>query len=166
MRGKRNTDRNTRKFISIPDTQKWEQIDELMAMKKYEKSFNKVINEALDYGLPLLLKESKGEVTYESEEEKYDEKQVEMYYKLDELLMEIVNLLEEVIVNEIINKSMVSSLFNERVRELRDTSTSGKILAEGLLRDTPKYLENYERSELRRLRAKRQEKENKYKQNT
>ena len=40
MRGKRNTDRNTRKFISIPDTQKWEQIDELMAMKKYEKSFN------------------------------------------------------------------------------------------------------------------------------
>lgn len=166
MRGKRNTDRNTRKFISIPDTQKWEQIDELMAMKKYEKSFNKVINEALDYGLPLLLKESKGEVTYESETEKYDEKQVEMYYKLDELLMEIVNLLEEVIVNEIINKSILSSLFNERVRELGDTSTSGKILLEGLLRDTPKYLENYERSELRRLRAKRQEKENKCKQNT
>ena len=48
MRGKRNTDRNTRKFISIPDTQKWEQIDELMAKPKYEKSFNKVINEALD----------------------------------------------------------------------------------------------------------------------
>ena len=166
MRGKRNTDRNTRKFISIPDTQKWEQIDELMAMKKYEKSFNKVINEALDYGLSLLLKESKGEVTYESETEKYDEKQVKMYYKLDELLMEIVNLLEEVIVNEIINKSILSSLFNERVRELGDTSTSGKILAEGLLRDTPKYLENYERAELRRLRAKRREKENKGKQNT
>ena len=166
MRGKRNTDRNTRKFISIPDTQKWEQIDELMAMKKYEKSFNKVINEALDYGLPLLLKEAKGEVTYESEPENYDEKQVEMYYRLDELLMEIVNLLEEVIVNEIINKSILCSLFNERVRELGDTSTSGKILSGGLLRDTPKYLENYERSELRRLRAKRQEKENKCKQNT
>ena len=60
-------------------------------------SFNKDINEALDYGLPLLLKETKGEeVTYESEEEKHDEKQVEMYYKLDELLMEVVNLLEEV----------------------------------------------------------------------
>ncbi len=166
MRGKRNTDRNTRKFISIPDTQKWEQIDELMAMPKYEKSFNKVINEALDYGLPLRLKEAKGEVTYESETEKYDEKQVEMYYRLDELLMEIVNLLEEVILSEIINKSLLCSLFNERVRELGDISTSGKMLAEGLLRDTPKYLENYERAELRRLRAKRQEKENKGKQNT
>lgn len=120
----------------------------------------------LDYGLPLLLKEAKGEVTYESETEKYDEKQVEMYYKLDELLMEIVNLLEEVITNEIINKSILCSLFNERVRELGDTSTSGKILSDGFLRDTPKYLENYERTELRRLRAKRQEKENKCKQNT
>ena len=130
-------------------------------------SFNKDINEALDYGLPLLLKETKGEeVTYESEEEKYDEKQVEMYYKLDELLMEVVNLLEEVIVSEIINKSLLCSLFNERVRELGDTSTSGKMLSQGLLRDTPKYLENYERAELRRLRAKRQEKENKCKQNT
>ena len=86
MRGERNTDKNTRKFISISDMEKWEQIDELMSMPKYEKSFNKVINEVLDYGLPLLLKEAKGEVTYESEEEKYDEKQVEMYYRLDELL--------------------------------------------------------------------------------
>ena len=91
MRGERNTDRNTRKFISIPDTQKWEQIDELMSMAKYEKSFNKVINEALDYALPLLLKSEKGEVTYESETEKYDEKQLDLYYRLDELLMEIVN---------------------------------------------------------------------------
>ena len=155
MRGKRNTDKNTRKFISIPDMQKWEQIDELMSMPKYEKSFNKVINEALDYGLPLLLKSEKGEVTYESETVKYDEKQVEMYYRLDELLMEIVNLLEEVILSEIINKSILCSLFNERVRELGDISTSGKMLAEGLLRDTPKYLENYERAELRKLSAKR-----------
>ena len=83
MRGERNTNKNTRKFISISDMGKWERIDELMSMPKYEKSFNKVINEALDYGLPLLLKEAKGEVTYESEEEKYDEKQVEMYYKLE-----------------------------------------------------------------------------------
>ena len=125
-------------------------------MAKYEKSFNKVINEALDYGLPLLLKEAKGEeVTYESEEEKYDEKQVEMYYKLDELLMEVVNLLEEIIVSEIINKSLLCSLFNERVKELSETSIGGKLLKEGLLRDTPEYLENYERRGLRELTQKR-----------
>ena len=155
MRGERNRDRNTRKFISIPDMQKWEQIDELMSMPKYEKSFNKVINEALDYGLPLLLKSEKGEVTYESETEKYDEKQLDLYYRLDELLMEIVNLLEEIVLNGTITKSLVCSLFNERVKELSETSIGGKLLKEGLLRDTPEYLENYERRGLRELTQKR-----------
>ena len=155
MRGERNTDRNTRKFISIPDTQKWEQIDELMSMAKYEKSFNKVVNEALNYGLPLLLKTEKGEVTDESETEKYEEKQLDLYYRLDEFLMEIVNLLEEIVLNETITKSLVCSLFNERVRELSETLTGGKLLKEGLLRDTPEYLENYERRGLRELMQKR-----------
>ena len=82
-----------------------------------KKLYNKVINEALDYGLPLLLKEAKGEVTYESEEEKYDEKQVEMYYRLDELLMEIVGLLEEVILSEIINKSLLCSSTEDTIED-------------------------------------------------
>ena len=40
MRGTRNTDRNTRKFISIPDMEKWEDIretQELEAIKQLEK---------------------------------------------------------------------------------------------------------------------------------
>ena len=155
MRGERNTNKNTRKFISISDMEKWEQIDELMSMPKYEKSFNKVINEALDYGLPLLLKAEKSEVTYESEEEKYNEKQVEMYYRLDELLMEIVGLVEEVLLNETMCKSMISSLFNEKVQELGEKSTNGRMLKEGDFRDTPEYLESYERRSLRELMQKR-----------
>ena len=155
MRGERNTDKNTRKFISISDMEKWEQIDELMSMPKYEKSFNKVINEALDYGLPLLLKEAKGEVTYESEEEKYNEKQLEMYYRLDELLMEIVGLVEEVVLSETMCKSMVCSLFNEKVQELGKETTNGRKLKEGDFRDTPEYLESYERRELRELNERK-----------
>ena len=160
MRGERNKDRTTRKFISIPDTQTWEQIDELMSMPKYEKSFNRVINEALDYGLPLLLKAEKGEVTYQNEEARYNEKQVKIYYRLDELLTELVTLMEEVVLNETINKSLTCSLFNERARELESKFTSGKMLAEGLLRDTPKYLENYERYALQEITQKRKLKMN------
>ncbi len=154
MRGERNRDRNTRKFISIPDMQKWEQIDELMSMPKYEKSFNKVINEALDYGLPLLLKSEKGEVTYESETEKYDEKQLDLYYRLDELIMEIVYLMEEFVVNETICKSLLCSLFNERVIALKNTA-NGELLKKGELRDTPEYLEGYERFAIKKLTKRR-----------
>ena len=159
MRGERNTDKNTRKFISISDMEKWEQIDELMSMPKYEKSFNKVINDALDYGLPLLLKAEKGEVTYESEKEKYDEKKVEMYYRLDKLIMEIVGLVEEVVLNETMCKSMVCSLFNEKVQELGEKTTNGRMLKEGDFRDIPEYLESYEKRSLRELMQKRRKKE-------
>lgn len=62
MRGERNTDRNVRKFITITDELKWEYIDRIMQRGEYKKSFNKVINDALDYGLPELLKVSYGEI--------------------------------------------------------------------------------------------------------
>ena len=52
----KNTDKKTRKFISIPDMEKWALIDKLVELPKYEKSFNKIINDALDYGLPMLIK--------------------------------------------------------------------------------------------------------------
>ena len=154
MRGERNTDKNTRKFISIPDMQKWEQIDELMSMKKYAKSFNKVINEALDYGLPLLIKAEKGEVSYESETEKYNEKQLDLYYRLDEIIMEMVGLMQEVVVNETICKSLACSLFNEKVIETENTE-NGKLLAQGEFRDTPEYLEGYERYAIKELTQRR-----------
>ena len=58
----KNTDKKTRKFISIPDMEKWELIDKLAELPKYEKSFNKIINDALDYGLPLLIKAEFGDI--------------------------------------------------------------------------------------------------------
>ena len=56
MRGKRNTDRSVRKFITIRDTELWEKIDKIMEEPKYAKSFNKVINDALYFGLDELMR--------------------------------------------------------------------------------------------------------------
>ena len=158
MRGERNTDKNTRKFISIPDMDKWEQIGEIMQNPKYEKSFNKVINEALDYGLPLLLKEVRGEISYQPiEEEKYNEKELELYYGLDEIIMTMVELTQEMVLSETICKSLLCSLFNQKVKELDKKTLMGKMLAAGEFRDTPEYLEGYERREIRKLNAKKLE---------
>ena len=65
MRGTRNTDRSVRKFITIKDELKWEYIDRIMQLDRYKKSFNKVVNDALDYGLPQLLKAEYGEIEEE-----------------------------------------------------------------------------------------------------
>lgn len=55
MRGTRNTDRNIRKFITIRDMDLWDKIDQIMTLPEYKNSFNKVINDALFFGLDLLI---------------------------------------------------------------------------------------------------------------
>ena len=162
MRSVKNTDRNTRKFISIPDMEKWELIDKLADLPKYEKSFNKIINDALDYGLPLLIKaefgDIKGDDGYKMEEppmEEYPQKEVETYYRLDELLEELIGLVEEVILNATINKSLLCSLFNQKVEELSVGGFLGRSFKSGDMRDTPEYLENYERRTIREINKRR-----------
>ena len=166
MRGVRNTDRNTRKFISIPDMEKWELIDKLSALPQYQKSFNKIINNALDYGLPMLVKAELGEIkagdgyiAIEPPEEKYERKEVETYYRLDELLSELIILVEEVIMNATINKSLLCSLFNTKLRELSGTPTRSEGFKSGDFRDTPDYLENYERRAMREINKRRKKPE-------
>ena len=51
-----------RRYIRIADEEKWEIIDHLATLEKYKKSFNKIINDALDYGLPMLEQVEFGEV--------------------------------------------------------------------------------------------------------
>lgn len=161
MRGVRNTDKNTRKFISIPDMEKWELIDKLAELPKYEKSFNKIINDALDYGLPLLIKAEFGDIKdndgYKMEEPPMDEpqKEVETYYRLDELLEELIGLVEEVILNATINKSLLCSLFNQKVQELSEGGFLGRSFKSGDMRDTPEYLETYERRAIREINQRR-----------
>ena len=162
----KNTDKKTRKFISIPDMEKWELIDKLAELPKYEKSFNKIINDALDYGLPMLVKAEFGEVEKENryvpEEPLYEnepKKELDMYYRLDEFMEEIVGLMEEIILNVTINKSLLCSLFNEKVYELNRMSLLGKTFGNGDFRDTPEYLEAYEKRAIREINNRRKKTE-------
>ena len=161
MENVKNTDKKTRKFISIPDMEKWELIDKLAELPKYEKSFNKIINDALDYGLPLLIKAEFGDIKdndgYKMEEPPMEEpqKEVETYYRLDELLEELIGLVEEVILNATINKSLLCSLFNQKVQELSEGGFLGRSFKSGDMRDTPEYLETYERRAIREINQRR-----------
>ena len=154
--------RNTRKFISIPDMDKWEQIDKLATLEKYKKSFNKIINEALDYGLPMLIKAEFGYIDeedyYTSEEPtvaQYSQKEIDMYYRLDELLEEIIFLIEEVFLNVTINKAVICSLFNAKIKEVNGKPIPPKSFVCGDYRDTPEFMEKYELRYLKDLEKRR-----------
>lgn len=148
MRGERNTDKNMRKFITIHDDKKWEQIEKLMALPQYAKTFNKVINDALDYGLPLLIKAEFGEIDEEEEEKIYST----VHSKDEEFYGQVVRLFGEVIMNLNINKSILSSLFEAKRLELTHRPVSGTAFETGCFQDTPKFAEDYELRTLRSLK--------------
>lgn len=148
MRGERNTDKNMRKFITIHDDKKWEQIEKLMSLPQYAKTFNKVINDALDYGLPLLIKAEFGEIDEDEEERIY----ATVHSKDEEFYGQVVRLFGEVIMNLNINKSILSSLFEAKSLELNHKPVSGEAFKSGCFQDTPKFVEDYELRTLRSLK--------------
>lgn len=148
MRGERNTNKNTRKFISIPDEKKWEQIERIMSLPQYEKSFNRVINNALDYGLPLLIKAEFGEIDEEQEEKIYGA----IHSKDEEFYGQVVRLFKEMIMNQAITKAIVSSLFEAKSLELKHKPVSAEAFVTGCFQDTPQFAEDYEMRTLRELK--------------
>ncbi len=148
MRGVRNTDRNVRKFISIYDESIWEQIDKLMTLPQYEKTFNKVINDALYYGLPLLIKAEFGEIDYEEESKQFEAE----HTKEEEFYGQVVRLFRESIMNMNIIKAIVSSLFEAKRLELMHKPVSAVAFETGCFQETPDFANDYELRELRRIR--------------
>ena len=148
MRGVRNTDRNVRKFITIDNLSLWEQIDKLMTLPSYEKSFNRVINHALNYGLPLLVKAAFGIIDYEEETKQYDA----AHSKAEEFYGQVVRLFGETIMNMNINKAILSSLFEAKRLELRHQPVSAEAFETGCFQDTPKFADDYELRQLKRIR--------------
>ncbi|MGN0808160.1 MAG: hypothetical protein ACI4MN_06935 [Candidatus Coproplasma sp.] len=159
MKGVRNTNRYARKFITIIDDFKLESIARLMEKDEYKDDFNKVINDALDYGLPQLLKVAYGEI----EEDGLPSAQPQGYELLvndidSDKLAEILDLFEEILLNITLTKSMTASLFNERAKNLDGYSVRSDMFESGMLRDTPEYLEAHERmvmDDINRSRRKR-----------
>lgn len=144
------TDKRARRYIRITDSGKWEQIDKLTELKKYRNSFNLLINDALDYGLPELCKSLFEPVDIENNTEPKPSVRIEI--NNDSYFAEVVKLLKEIIVNVTVNKSMLSSLFNAKSSEYNGQAVSGKKFNDGAYRDTPSYIEDYELRALRDLR--------------
>lgn len=150
MRGERNTDKNMRKFITIRDEKKWEQIEKLMTLPHYQNTFNKVINDALDFGLPLLIKAEFGEV-----EDGVTEKEIApapAHGKDEEFYGQVVRLMRELLMNDNIIKSLLASLFEAKSMELKRQPVSATAFAAGCFQDLPKFAEDYELRTLKSLR--------------
>ena len=160
------TDRRARRYIRITDELKWEYIDRIMQRGEYKKSFNKVINDALDYGLPELLKVSYGEIeedglsTDELQEYSHTTPQrIVVETVEDRVIAEIIDLLEEIVLNTSISKSLIASLFNERAKNLYGYSVRPELFENGDMRDTPDYLAEHERMVLKRINTSRKKRQ-------
>lgn len=105
------TGNRQRRYIRITDQSLWEIIDEIMTLPQYQNSFNKVINDALFYGLESLRQSLFGEARIEEipgQPQAPQSAEDEFYFK-------VVALLKEIVVNMTMNKSMLCSLFNASV---------------------------------------------------
>ena len=155
-------DNRARRYIRILDDNKWAEIDRLQTLSKYKNSFNKIINEALDYGLPMLIKSEFGvkeDFVFEEPTKELPQEQVDMYYRLDELLQEIIFLIEEISLNVTINKAVVCSLFNAKEKEVHGKPIPAICFSGGYYRDTPQFMERFEMKYLKELEKRREQNE-------
>ena len=150
-RNKTKTENRQRRYIRITDEDMWAKIDKIMTLDKYSKSFNKVIVDALYFGLDDLL-----DRLFETVEETERPTETKLVRRVngvnEEYFWEIIKLLKELIIGVTINKSMLCSLYNERERALNKEGVSGKKFSEGRYAETPDYLSDYEIRSLRGLR--------------
>ena len=119
----------------------WEYIDKIMMHPDYGKSFNKVINSALLFGLPELYKRLFDTVEIDGEEQTVS---VPNEYNENAFYFQLIRLMKEMLANEVITKSVVCSLFNERAEVLDGNASDAYSLKKGFYQDTPEYLVNEE----------------------
>lgn len=144
-RKKTITDRGARQYIRIQDMGMWEKIDKLSTLDEYKNSFNKIINEALFYGLTEM-----HDIKFGKVEEDILQPQAKVLVHEEEYYLKIVRLLREVIINANVNKSVLCSLFHVEEKELEGTDI-GKQFSKGYYQETPKFLLDYEIREIRKL---------------
>lgn len=124
-------------------------IDEISTYGGYN-SFNKIINDALFYGLPILLDKVGGGMVTEEERNSLIQPRTNGSTQ-EEFYATLTRLLRETVLNVTINKSILSSLFNF-ISEKHSDEEIIKKLNSGLLADTPEYLEQFEAEGIKNLR--------------
>lgn len=151
MAKKKETEKQSDRHIRIADITLMEKIDELMQYPEY-KSFNKVINEALFYGLPTLYEKVVGkEITLDDSQSLINEST--QGGADGEFYMQVVRLLKEIVLNEAICKSILSSLFNAQNYVYQGRTIAQRQFEEGAYSNTPDYLESFELKGLKELRG-------------
>ncbi len=134
-------------YFRLRDEENWQMIDRLMTLPHYANNRASLINNALTYGLPKLIEEEFGEKTLEDEPyEQPTEKLVVQVQEAipDERIDQVIRLLQEIVMNTTISKSLICSLFNVKSAELRGKPTSAEKFDGGAMRDTPTCMTKYE----------------------
>ena len=137
------------RHIRIADSEMIEQIERLTKLPGYE-SANKVINEAIFYGMPILYEKLTGGMVTEEERENLVAPK-ESGSTDEEFYATLTRLLSETVLNITINKSILSSIYNF----ISETSQGEEIIKkfnDGQLADTPEYLEQFEAEGIKNLR--------------
>ena len=124
------------KFITIDDEKKWELIREIATVKRYESSFNAIVNDALAFGLPELHKRLFDKVQLDGEEKAVS---VPKEYSVDAFYFELIRLMKEIIANQVVEKRLICSIFN-LLSLWADGTRSGEIFRKGFLKDTPDFI--------------------------
>ena len=112
------TDNRMRRYIRITDGDMWAKIDKIMTLDKYSKSFNKVIIDALYFGLDELIAR-----LFEAVEEVEDKPaEIKLIRRVDgmneEYFSDIAKLLKELIIDVTVNKSILCSLYIDTSNDL------------------------------------------------
>lgn len=135
-------------YFRLRDEENWQMIDRLMTLPHYANNRASLLNNALSYGLPKLIEDEFGEKTLTDDScEQPTEKPTERISSEsvhDERISEVVRLLQEVVMNTTISKSLVCSLFNAKSAELNGKPLSAKKFDGGAMRDTPTCMTKYE----------------------
>ncbi len=135
-------------YFRLRDEENWQMIDRLMTLPHYANNRASVLNNALSYGLPKLIEDEFGEKTLNAEpyEQPTEKSAVQISTENDhyEHIAEVVRLLQEIIMNTTISKSLVCSLFNAKSAELKGKPPSAIKFDSGAMRDTPTYMTKYE----------------------
>lgn len=124
------------KFITIDDEKKWELIREISTVKRYESSFNAIVNDALAFGLPELHKRLFDKVQLDGEEKAVS---VPKEYSVDAFYFELIRLMKEIIANQVVEKRLICSIFN-LLSLWADGTRSGENFRKGFLKDTPDFI--------------------------
>ena len=124
------------KFITIDDEKKWELIREIATVKRYESSFNAIVNDALAFGLPELHKRLFDKVQLDGEEKAVS---VPKEYSVDAFYFELIRLMKEIIANQVVEERLICSIFN-LLSLWADGTRSGENFRKGFLKDTPDFI--------------------------